>query len=126
MRVGSITASARVFPSESLVIQGLPETSTTLRIKEKPLEWGPLEASPRTTSPRFDAAAVNNLALFDQYRRQSRQGPYSPAGYMPGISAVSPPINAQPAQFAAVCDAFDNAFGNVDIKMTAGEVVKEE
>ena len=87
MRVGSMTASAKVFPSESSVVQGLPETSTTLRIKEKPLEWGPLEASPRTTSPADQCAA---------------------------------------GKFAAVCDAFDNAFGNVNIKMTAGEVVKEE
>lgn len=74
---------------------------------------------------RFDMAAVNNLALFDDTYGKARKVVFSGrihARHFSGFTADQ----CAAGKFAAVCDAFDNAFGNVNIKMTAGEVVKEE
>ena len=45
---------------------------------------------------RLDPRAIDELGLFDRADRNPARS-YSPSGYMPGISAVSPPISAQPA-----------------------------
>ena len=45
---------------------------------------------------------------------------------MPGISAVSPPISAQPACSQPRGDALDDVGGDVDVELAAGEVVEEE
>ena len=51
---------------------------------------------------------------------------YSPAGYMPGISAVSPPISAQPASSQPWAMPLDHRGGRVHVELAAGEVVEEE
>ena len=45
---------------------------------------------------------------------------------MPGISAVSPPISAQPACRQPVGDAGDHALGRCHVELAAGKVVEEE
>ena len=92
-RVGSMTACLKGLPSNSSG-KSLPARSIHLRTRLKPLECTPLLARPRTTSPGVTPAP---LKIFD-FSTAPTQKParsYSPAGYMPGISAVSPPINAQ-------------------------------
>jgi hypothetical protein len=69
--------------------------SMHLRTKLKPLECTPLLANPSTTSP---AVMDSPVRIFDFSTAPTAKPAksYSPAGYMPGISAVSPPISAQP------------------------------
>ena len=74
---------------------------------------------------RFDVAAVNNLALFDNTDGKAGKVVFTGRIHARHFGRFAADQCAA-GQFAAVCDAFDNAFGNVDIKMTAGEVVKEE
>ena len=45
---------------------------------------------------------------------------------MSGISAVSPPISAQPASSQPLGDAADDGDGGVDVELAGGEVVEEE
>jgi hypothetical protein len=45
---------------------------------------------------------------------------------MPGISAVSPPISAQPEARAALGDAFDDPRGGIDLQLAGGEIVEKE
>ena len=45
---------------------------------------------------------------------------------MPGISAVSPPISAQPACSQPAAMPLTTVGGDVDVELAAGEVVEEE
>jgi hypothetical protein len=45
---------------------------------------------------------------------------------MLGISAVSPPISAQPASSQPLGDAFDHGGGGIHVEPAAGEVIEEE
>ena len=45
---------------------------------------------------------------------------------MPGISAVSPPISAQPASRQPCGDALDHRRADLGIELAAGEIVEEE
>ena len=60
------------------------------------MECGPLEAMPISTSP---ARSLPESTSFDFSTAPTVKPArsYSPGGYMSGISAVSPPISAQPA-----------------------------
>ncbi len=51
---------------------------------------------------------------------------YSPSGYMLGISAVSPPISAQPASSQPRAMPFDHGRRRIHIEPAAGEVIEEE
>ena len=58
-------------------------------------ECAPLEAKPSTTSPAVMLKPLMIFSLSTQPTAKPAKS-YSPAGYMPGISAVSPPTSAQP------------------------------
>ena len=51
---------------------------------------------------------------------------YSPAVYSPGISAVSPPISAQPFFLAAARDPADHRRRHLRIQLAHREVIQEE
>ena len=93
-RVGAITASRNGRPS-SVSGSSAPARSITLRTRLKPLECTPLEARPSTTSPGLTSWPVR-IFDFSTAPTAKPARSYSPGGYMPGISAVSPPISAQP------------------------------
>ena len=59
------------------------------------VECAPLDARPSTTSPvLIDLPSM--MADFSTAPTAKPARSYSPSGYMPGISAVSPPISAHP------------------------------
>src|SRR3546814_7260690 len=60
------------------------------------LEWTPDDASPKITSPACTRLPVSASSRSTAPTVKPARS-YSPSGYMPGISAVSPPIKAQPA-----------------------------
>ncbi|MCY1212281.1 hypothetical protein D9M72_240140 [compost metagenome] len=92
--VGSITASRKGLPSR-VAGRSAPARSITLRTRLKPLECTPAEARPSTTSPGLTFWPVR-IFDFSTAPTAKPARSYSPAGYMPGISAVSPPMRAQP------------------------------
>ncbi len=94
MRVGAISASASERPWKSADRSGFAR-SMILRTSEKPFEWMPLDARPSTTSPSA-IVLPSMILLFSTAPTAKPARSYSPSGYMPGISAVSPPISAQP------------------------------
>ena len=79
----------------SVAGSSVPARSMHLRTSENPLECTPCEAKPSTTSPGLTLWPVR-IFDFSTAPTQKPARSYSPAGYMPGISAVSPPISAQP------------------------------
>ena len=93
-RVGAMMASLNGLPS-SVTGHDEPARSITLRTSEKPLECTPAEAKPNTTSPGLTFWPVKILDFSTAPTAKPARS-YSPSGYMPGISAVSPPIKAQP------------------------------
>ncbi|MNT24184.1 hypothetical protein D3C72_1596440 [compost metagenome] len=95
-RVGSMMACLKGLPSSVAgTLPWLSARSMHLRTSEKPLECTPCEARPSTTSPACTFWPVRIL-LFSTAPTAKPARSYSPSGYMPGISAVSPPISAQP------------------------------
>ena len=70
--------------------------SKTLRIREKPLEWMPEEASAMTTSPGT-ILVLSMIFFLSTMPTLKPARSYSSTGIMPGCSAVSPPIRAEPA-----------------------------
>ena len=93
-RVGSIRACLNGLPS-SVAGRSLPARAMHLRTRLKPLECAPLLAKPNTTSPGVMSRPVR-IFDFSTAPTAKPARSYSPSGYMPGISAVSPPIRAQP------------------------------
>ena len=73
-----------------------PTCSIILRTSENPFECTPFEARPIILSLalRF---GFGNSSLRSTAPTEKPARSYSPSAYMPGISAVSPPIRAQPA-----------------------------
>ena len=59
-------------------------------------------------------------------RRRSRRGHSRPSAYMPGISAVSPPISAQPACRQPSAIAGDTRSATPLSSFAGGEIVEEE
>ena len=59
-------------------------------------------------------------------RRRSRRDRNRPSAYMPGISAVSPPISAQPACRQPSAIAGDHPLGDRIVELRAGEIIEEE
>jgi len=80
---------------------------------------------PSTISPGLMSAPVMMRAYSTTPTAKPARS-YSPTGYMPGISAVSPPISAQPGLFAAEGDALDDFGGGLHIQLAAGEIIEEE
>ena len=93
-RVGAMMACLKGWPSRVAGVFA-PARSITLRTKENPLECTPEDESPSTTSPVCTFCPVK-IFDFSTAPTAKPAKSYSPAGYMPGISAVSPPIKAQP------------------------------
>ena len=101
-RVGAMSASRNGLPSRlagsleaSKPVPDPAARSMHLRTRLKPLECTPLLARPRTMSPLRTVAPVRMLDFSTTPTAKPARS-YSPDGYMPGISAVSPPISAQP------------------------------
>jgi hypothetical protein len=95
------------------------------RISEYPLECGPLDAMPTRMSP---ARTLLPSSSFD-FSTAPTVNParsYSPGGYMSGISAVSPPINAHPDSSQPFAMPADDGDGRVDVELSGGEVIEEE
>ena len=68
-----------------------------LLTKEKPFECTPLEAIPTIVSPTSTFDPSINFD-FSTTPTEKPAMSYSSSAYIPGISAVSPPIRAQPAK----------------------------
>ena len=51
---------------------------------------------------------------------------YSPSGYMPGISAVSPPISAQPLRLASPRNPGDHLRRHTGVEFSHREIVEKE
>jgi hypothetical protein len=65
------------------------------------LECTPLEATPISTSPAFMLAVLGRIAWRSTAPTAKPARSKSPLAYSPGISAVSPPIRAQPDSLQA-------------------------
>mmetsp|Transcript_3965 Transcript_3965/g.11221 ORF Transcript_3965/g.11221 Transcript_3965/m.11221 type:complete len:207 (-) Transcript_3965:2536-3156(-) len=64
--------------------------------KENPFAWTPLDATPISTSPACIDDVLGSKSRFLTAPTQKPATSKSPAPYKPGISAVSPPLKAQP------------------------------
>ena len=74
------------------LVRGQPPHQRDSRSNARPTRRGRA-----CTSPAATAVAGQRLRRARPRRRRSRRGRNRPSAYMPGISAVSPPISAQPA-----------------------------
>ena len=80
---------------------------------------------PTSTSPACTLLPSSNFD-FSTAATQNPARSYSPGGYMSGISAVSPPISAQPDSVAARGDAADDRRGGLDVEFAGREIIQEE
>ena len=101
------------------------ETCRILRIKEKPLECGPEEGSPSTTSPArvFEPSMMASFSTdADAKAREIVVRAVIHAGHLGGFAADQRAAGLH----AALDDARDDPFADIDIEFAAGEVVQEE
>ncbi|MOA29508.1 hypothetical protein D3C78_1505260 [compost metagenome] len=119
----SLVGVKRTSPSTSPPSSGnlsfrlYPDCSrSNLRTSEKPLLCTPLEARPITVSPAVIEVPLMIL-LLSTTPTVNPAISYSPSAYIPGISAVSPPINAQPdsLQPSAIPDTIASIFSGMTL-----------
>ena len=79
----------------------------------------PLDASAETTSPGAMSVPSMSCVALDDADRRSRRDRTRPSAYMPGISAVSPPISAQPACRQPSAMPAMTASADVDVELAA-------
>ncbi len=94
-------------------------------MSEKPLECGPLDASPISTSPStIPRPSITRVFSTTPTANPARS--YSPATNARGCSAVSPPISAQPACSQPAAMPLITVAGDSDVELLADVVVEEE
>ncbi len=100
-------------------------SSRALRASEYPFECRPLDGSAMATSPSATRAPSTIFRRATTPTAKPARS-YSPAAYIPGSSAVSPPRSAQPLSLHAAAIPATTFSATRDVELARGEVVEEE